>query len=159
MSSHRERILEDFNEYVNTVNGSNLSRNIIPIWANQDGISEQEVSELINAQSYVISSSLRHDNIREPESDSDSDETILENMDSNNSPTDDEFFTQIERLDQLAISNAPFEEQTQLRNEIINQYGDRARRLIGDGINTRNASISENNDENENNIINQILND
>ena len=159
LSSHRERILEDFNEYVNTVNGSNLSRNIIPIWANQDGISEQEVSELINAQSYVISSSLRHDNIREPESDSDSDETILENMDSNNSPTDDEFFTQIERLDQLAISNAPFEEQTQLRNEIINQYGDRARRLIGDGINTRNASISENNDENENNIINQILND
>ena len=80
-------------------------------------------------------------------------------MDSNNSTTDDEFFTQIERLDQLAISNAPFEEQTQLRNEIINQYGDRARRLIGDGINTRNASISENNDENENNIINQILND
>lgn len=159
LSSHRERILEDFNEYVNTVNGSNLSRNIIPIWANQDGISEQEVSELINAQSYVISSSLRHDNIREPESDSDSDETILENMDSNNSPTDDEFFTQIERLDQLAISNAPFEEQTQLRNEIINQYGDRARRLIGDGINTRNTSISENNDENENNIINQILND
>ena len=24
-----------------------------------------------------------------------------------------------------------------LENEIINQYGDRARRLIGDGINTR----------------------
>ena len=86
LSSHRERILEDFNEYVNTVNGSNLSREIIPIWASQDGISEQEVTELINAQSYVISSSLRHDNIREPESDSDSDETILENMDSNDSP-------------------------------------------------------------------------
>jgi len=159
LSSHRERILEDFNEYVSTVNdSSNLSRNIIPIWANQDGISEQEVAELINAQSYVISSSLRHDNIREPESDSDSDsdETILENMDSNDSPESQEFFTQIERLDQLAILNAPFEEQTQLRNEIINQYGDRARRLIGDGVNT---SISRINDENENNIINQILND
>lgn len=157
LSSHRERILEDFNEYVSTVNdSSNLSRNIIPIWANQDGISEQEVAELTNAQSYVISSSLRHDNIREPESDSDSDETILENMDSNDSPESQEFFTQIERLDQLAILNAPFEEQTQLRNEIINQYGDRARRLIGDGVNT---SISRINDENENNIINQILND
>ena len=159
LSSHRERILEDFNEYVNTVNGSNLSREIIPIWASQDGISEQEVTELINAQSYVISSSLRHDNIREPESDSDSDETILENMDSNDSPESQEFFTQIERLDQLAISNAPFEEQIQLRNEIINQYGDRARRMIGPNSRSTWASISENNDENENNIINQILND
>ena len=160
LSSHRERILEDFNEYVSTVNdSSNLSREIIPIWASQNGISEQEVAELTNAQSYVISSSLRHDNIREPESDSDSDETILENMDSNDSPESQEFFTQIERLDQLAILNAPFEEQTQLRNEIINQYGDRARRLIGGGVNTSNTSISENNDENENNIINQILND
>jgi hypothetical protein len=159
LSSHRERILEDFNEYVNTVNGSNLSRNIIPIWASQDGISEQEVTELINAQSYVISSSLRHDNIREPESDSDSDETILENMDSNDSPESQEFFTQIERLDQLAISNAPFNEQIQLRNEIINQYGDRARRLIGPNSRSTWASISENNDENENSIINQILND
>ena len=159
LSSHRERILEDFNEYVNTVNGSNLSRNIIPIWASQDGISEREVTELINAQSYVISSSLRHDNIREPESDSDSDETILENMDSNDSPESQEFFTQIERLDQLAISNAPFEEQIQLRNEIINQYGDRARRMIGPNSRSTWASISENNDENENNIINQILND
>ena len=158
LSSHRERILEDFNEYVNTVNGSNLSREIIPIWASQDGISEQEVTELINAQSYVISSSLRHDNIREPESDSDSDETILENMDSNDSPESQEFFTQIERLDQLAISNAPFEEQIQLRNEIINQYGDRARRMIGPNSRSTWASISENNDENENNIINQILN-
>ena len=159
LSSHRERILEDFNEYVNTVNGSNLSREIIPIWASQDGISEQEVTDLINAQSYVISSSLRHDNIREPESDSDSDETILENMDSNDSPESQEFFTQIERLDQLAISNAPFEEQIQLRNEIINQYGDRARRMIGPNSRSTWASISENNDENENNIINQILND
>lgn len=160
LSSHRERILEDFNEYVSTVNdSSNLSREIIPIWASQNGISEQEVAELTNAQSYVISSSLRHDNNHESEYDYDSDETMLENMDSNNSPTDGEFFTQIERLDQLAISNAPFEEQTQLRNEIINQYGDRARRLIGGGVNTRNTSISENNDENENNIINQILND
>tara|TARA_B100001250_G_scaffold104445_1_gene88090 strand:- start:3672 stop:5849 length:2178 start_codon:yes stop_codon:yes gene_type:complete len=160
LSSHRERILEDFNEYVSTVNdSSNLSREIIPIWASQNGISEQEVAELTNAQSYVISSSLRHDNIREPESDSDSDETILENMDSNDSPESQEFFTQIERLDQLAILNAPFNEQIQLRNEIINQYGDRARRLIGGGVNTSNTSISENNDENENNIINQILND
>lgn len=159
LSSHRERILEDFNEYVNTVNGSNLSRNIIPIWASQDGISEQEVTELINAQSYVISSSLRHDNTHEPEPDSDSDETILENMDSNDSPESQEFFTQIERLDQLVISNAPFEEQIQLRNEIINQYGDRARRLIGPNSRSTWASISENNDENENNIINQILND
>ena len=159
LSSHRERILEDFNEYVNTVNGSNLSREIIPIWASQDGISEQEVTELINADLDVFSSSLRHDNIREPESDSDSDETILENMDSNDSPESQEFFTQIERLDQLAISNAPFEEQIQLRNEIINQYGDRARRMIGPNSRSTWASISENNDENENNIINQILND
>ena len=160
LSSHRERILEDFNEYVSTVNdSSNLSREIIPIWASQNGISEQEVAELTNAQSYVISSSLRHDNNHESEYDYDSDETMLENMDSNNSPTDGEFFTQIERLDQLAISNAPFEEQTQLRNEIINQYGDRARRLIGPNSRSTWASISENNDENENNIINQILND